>query len=190
MKGLGRWLKRYGFYLFLGVVLLCLGGGAAWLRERGESLGAGEEAQSAMAEPQEEPLLDPLDPSQMLALGQEQTVIWREGLACWAGHAGWDIACAEGDAVYALHAGEVVELSADRFLGNLVRVRGEARETVYAGLADECSLRQGQRVGAGALLGKIGSPGLGERGAAHLHLETYKTAATMPAMTSDAQASR
>ena len=43
---------------------------------------------------------------------------------------------------------------------------------------------------AGELLGSVGESGLSEPGAPHLHLETYKTAATMPATTSDAQASR
>ena len=184
-----EWLEKYGFYVFLAVLVLCLGVSAWALRSRSAHREE-EPALTAMAGAEDAVLRDPLDPSRAFEPGEAQKVVWSETLSCWAGHAGWDLFCEEGTAVYALHAGEVVRMYQDAFLGNALIVRGEEGEALYAGLSDECALRVGRRVEAGELLGSVGESGLSEPGAPHLHLETYKTAATMPATTSDAQASR
>lgn len=184
-----RWLERNGFYVFLAVLIACLGAGAWRMRNR-PARRAQDTAQSTMAETGGGCLLDPLDPSRRLEVGEEQKAVWSEALSCWSGHEGRDFYCAEGTGIYALEAGEVVRMYEDAFLGNTLVVRGEEGETVYAGLADECALRVGQRVEAGERLGSVGKSGLGEPGAPHLHLQLSQTAATMPAITSDAQASR
>lgn len=183
-----RWLVRNGFYVFLAVLIACLGAGAWRLRNR-PARRAQETAQSAMAETGG-CLVDPLDPSRSLEPGEEQKAVWSETLSCWSGHEGRDFFCAEGTAVYALEAGEVVRMYEDAFLGNALVVRGEEGETLYAGLADECALHVGQRVEAGERLGSVGESGLGEPGAPHLHLQLSQSAAMMPAITNDAQASR
>ena len=184
-----EWLEKYGFYVFLAVLVLCLGVSAWALRSRPARRDE-ENALTAMAGAEGASLRDPIEPSRAFDPGAEEKAVWSEVLSCWTGHAGWDIFCEEGTAVYALHAGEVVRMEQDAFLGNALVVRGEEGETLYAGLADECALRVGRAVEAGELLGRVGESGLSEPGAPHLHLEHHKTAATMPATTSDAQASR
>lgn len=172
MKAIGRWLARFGYSLFLGALILCLGAGA-WLVRRGVAAhSAQESALPAASEPSGSArLLHPLDPTLSFELSAQQTVVWSDALACWSGHTGWDLPCEEGATVYALHGGRVARLYRDRFLGNALLVSGEAGETLYAGLGDETSLREGAVLSAGDPVGSVGAPGLGERGASHLHLE-------------------
>ena len=171
------WLERNGYYVFLAVLIACLGAGAWRLRNR-PARREQETALSAMAETGGDYLLDPLDPSRRLEAGEEQRAVWSDALSCWSGHAGWDFYCAEGAAVYAAEAGEVVRMYRDAFLGNALVVRAEQGETVYAGLADECALRVGRRVEAGERIGSVGEGGLGEPDAPHLHLQISRTAPT------------
>ena len=172
MKVIKRWLTRFGYFWFLGALILCLGT-SSWLLRRGVAAPAAQEsALPAASEPSEATgLIHPLDPDRSFELSAQQTVVWSDALACWSGHTGWDLPCEEGAAVYALHGGRVARLYRDRFLGNTLLVTGEAGETLYAGLGEDTSLRKGDFLSAGDPVGRVGEPGLGELGAFHLHLE-------------------
>lgn len=91
--------------------------------------------------------------------------MWR-----WKGyHTGDDYACPSGTPVYATRAGTVDRVSTDTSFGRYVRVdHGHGVTSWYCHLSS-ASVRVGQKVKAGALLGKSGATG--NVSGPHLHYE-------------------
>lgn len=69
------WLERNGFYVFLAVLVLCLGVSAWALRSR-SARREEEPALTAMAGAEDAGLRDPLDPSRAFEPGAEEKVVW------------------------------------------------------------------------------------------------------------------
>ena len=93
----------------------------------------------------------------------------------WRTPTGIDIACARGDAVYAAAAGTVTSVVSDPMMGTSVTIAhsGDA-VTVYRGLAVELEsgIKEGARVLAGQLIGKVGDTMMIESAdEPHLHFE-------------------
>lgn len=94
----------------------------------------------------------------------------------WRIHPGMDIGAAAGTEVKAAAEGTVRSVYADDLLGQTVTVEHAGGwVTHYANLAEEVSVKAGDRVQAGQVLGAVGKTALGEVGAeSHLHFAVYK----------------
>lgn len=95
-------------------------------------------------------------------------------LGDWRTHAGVDIAAPVGTRVLAISAGTVLEIREDDLMGACVIVdHGEGLLSTYCNLAGEVTVKEGEVVTTGAILGTVGESAIAERELpAHLHLET------------------
>ncbi len=89
----------------------------------------------------------------------------------WRVHGGVDLGAGAGAQVLAVNNGTVSAVYRDEMLGNVVEVdHGNGLVSVYANLQDSPSVRVGQSVGVGDVLGAVGASALGESGeTSHLH---------------------
>lgn len=92
----------------------------------------------------------------------------------WRTHAGVDIAAQLGTRVLSMCAGTVVDVKKDDLMGTCVIVdHGEGLLSTYCNLAQEVTVKAGEKVNTGTILGTVGDTAIAEREApAHLHLET------------------
>ena len=91
----------------------------------------------------------------------------------WRTHDGIDITSELGTTVLAARSGTVVNVMDDDFYGTTVIIdHGDGVKTVYSNLADVPTVRVGDWVEGGTVIGSIGDTALCESGqGAHLHFE-------------------
>ncbi len=94
----------------------------------------------------------------------------------WRIHAGVDIKADMGTEVRAITDGTVQSVETDSMLGNTVRIEHQDGITsIYANLADGITLKVGDAVKGGDVIGKVGQSALCEcLEEPHLHLEVLK----------------
>ena len=94
----------------------------------------------------------------------------------WRIHAGVDIKGELGSEVRAIADGEVRSVESDTMLGNTVMIQhGDGMVSVYANLADDITVKNGDRVKGGDVVGKVGQSALCEcLEESHLHLEVIR----------------
>ena len=95
-------------------------------------------------------------------------------LGDWRTHGGVDLAAAIGTEVLAMGPGTVAEIKQDGLMGTTVVVdQGDGLRTTYANLAAKPTVKEGDTVRTGDILGAVGDTAIAESGLApHLHLET------------------
>ena len=91
----------------------------------------------------------------------------------WRTHGGIDIACEEGAGVVAVRGGQVASIVSDGRYGTVLTIdHGDGIRSVYANLSPETSVRQGEWVDGGVMLGTVGHSALCEVSQTpHLHFE-------------------
>ena len=89
----------------------------------------------------------------------------------WRTHDGMDIACSVGTQVHAAMTGTVARVYDDDFLGTVVELQHEGGyTTVYANLTQMPTVKEGESVQVGQVIGAVGNTALGESAqTAHLH---------------------
>ena len=99
----------------------------------------------------------------------------------WRTHAGLDIAAAVGTQVKAAADGTVSAVEQDDFLGTMVTVdHGGGLISVYANLEEVPTVKGGDAVSTGAIIGSVGDTAVAERGReSHLHFAMYRNNAAL-----------
>ena len=99
--------------------------------------------------------------------------VFSNTLGDWRIHTGIDIAAEEGTEVYAAADGVVSRVWSDPFHGKSVEITHEGGiVSVYSNLAGEVSVKEGDTVASGALIGKVGDTSLAELAdEPHIHFE-------------------
>lgn len=94
----------------------------------------------------------------------------------WRTHAGLDVAAKLGTRVLCMTRGTVAEIWEDDALGASIRVEhGGGLESVYANLSPEPTVKVGDSMDIGAILGAVGATADAEIGMQpHLHLEVFR----------------
>ena len=94
----------------------------------------------------------------------------------WRTHAGLDVAAKLGTRVLCMTRGTVAEVWEDDALGTSIRVEhGDGLESVYANLSPEPTVKVGDSMDIGAILGAVGTTADAEIGMQpHLHLEVFR----------------
>lgn len=104
-----------------------------------------------------------------------ETLVYMKTLNQWSTHPGVDMAGKVGDDVVAALKGTVDSVYKDPMLGNCVKIKS-ANDIVcvYAGLQDASTVKKGDAVEAGELIGKVGNTAASESTEdTHLHFELY-----------------
>lgn len=110
-----------------------------------------------------------------------KALAYDETMGDWRTHAGLDIAAAAGTPVKAAADGTVTAVWTDDYLGTLVTVdHGDGLTSVYANLAAAPTVKEGDAVRTGTVLGSVGDTAVTERGrGAHLHFAMYRGGAAL-----------
>ena len=99
----------------------------------------------------------------------------------WRTHAGVDVAARLGERVLCMTRGTVAEIWEDAALGTCIRVdHGGKLESVYGNLSPQPTVKVGDPVEIGGILGAVGTTATAEIGMApHLHLEVFRDGKSM-----------
>ena len=99
------------------------------------------------------------------------TPVFSDTLQEWRVHTGIDISADEGSKVYASAKGVVSKVYSDPFLGKTVEITHEGGiVSVYSNLGSDVSVKEGDSVSSGALIGTVGDSSISELAdEAHLH---------------------
>lgn len=110
-----------------------------------------------------------------------EVLAYDETMGDWRTHAGLDIAATSGTKVKAAADGTVTAVQTDDYLGTMVTVdHGDGLTSVYANLAASPTVKEGEKVSTGTVLGSVGDTAVAERGrGAHLHFAMYRNGAAL-----------
>lgn len=91
----------------------------------------------------------------------------------WEAHKAVDIKAGDDANVLAVYAGEVVSIENDYLRGTVVTIAHNSNlKTVYASLDEDVSIKVGDKVKTGDVIGKVSTSAKGEaKDGAHLHFE-------------------
>ena len=94
----------------------------------------------------------------------------------WRTHAGIDVACENGEPVLAASSGTVVSVMNDDLFGMTVEIdHGDGLRSVYANLAAEPPVWEGETVSTGDIIGSVGGTALAESNVVpHLHFSMMR----------------
>lgn len=94
----------------------------------------------------------------------------------WRTHAGVDISADVGTPVKAAAKGTVASVTVDDLLGTTVTIdHGDGLKSVYANLSETPTVKEGDGVSAGDIIGAVGSTAKGESAqVSHLHFAFFK----------------
>lgn len=114
-----------------------------------------------------------------------ETLVYSETLNEWAVHVGVDIPAAEGTDVFCVLDGTIESMEADPLTGNTVVISHAGKmKSVYKGLKDMASLKTGDAVKKGSVIGTVGNTNLLEvADGAHLHFEIHVDGVPVDPMT-------
>ena len=98
-----------------------------------------------------------------VAAFSDTELTYNAAMGDWRTHNGVDLSANLGDEVHAAMAGEVLSVQDDLLLGTTVTLNhGDGIMTVYGNLDPEVTVRQGDRVSAGQVIGTVGESANGE----------------------------
>ena len=112
------------------------------------------------------------------------SLIYNKTMADWRTHDGVDIAAQIGTRVFAAADGKVSKVYEDDLYGTTVIIdHGNGLASVYSNMAATPTVKEGDAVTMGSVIGSVGDTALGETGeVAHLHFEmTMEEASVDPA---------
>ena len=110
-----------------------------------------------------------------------ETLHYDSTMADWRTHDGIDIACDAGTQVIATAGGTVVSVSADDLYGTTVEIdHANGVHSVYANLAEQPTVSEGDVVTMGQTIGSVGQTALAETNMVpHLHFAMTKDGANV-----------
>lgn len=105
-----------------------------------------------------------------------EVLAYDETMEDWRVHQGLDIAAEVGATVKAVNAGEVSAVYTDDLMGTVVELEHQDGLTsYYANLADQPTVKVGDKVDTGAVIGSVGETAIAEiNRPSHLHFEMNK----------------
>ena len=93
----------------------------------------------------------------------------------WCTHQGLDFACKEGEEIKAVFDGKISKIESSMMNGTVIYLKvSDSLTVVYKGLSANVSVKEGDEVKKGAILGKITSFLAEKADGIHLHLEVLK----------------
>lgn len=117
---------------------------------------------------------------EVLAAFSADALVYNAVLADWRTHEGVDIAAKPGAAVQASCAGTVAAVENDPLMGTIVVIEHEdGYRTTYANLQSVPTVKPGDTVTAGQIIGAVGTTAVVEGGTPHLHFSVTHNGETV-----------
>lgn len=134
-----------------------------------------DDTDTDIEEPQEFVMADPIAEYTLGQTYSETELVYNPTHGHWATHEGVDFMAAAGTDVMSVFDGTVKSITTDSYYGTTVVIaHQDGFESVYK-LLDEVTLKEGDSVEQGQVIGKVSGSALAEvASGAHLHLELYK----------------
>ncbi len=175
-----QFMKKYGYYCLAGVLVLAIGLTLAFTAGRSteETLDISSAQNPVVSVSGEaEPLTFtlPMENAELVNAYAGDGMYWNKTLAWWEAHNGVDITSDNLD-VMAIADGTVAEIDTDMFYGTVVTIEhADGLTSVYASLDETLSVKKGDAVKKGTVIGKAAvTMGNEAEEGAHLHLEMYE----------------
>lgn len=120
-------------------------------------------------------IVSPLS-GQVVAAFSVNQLLYSETLGDWRTHDGVDIAAAQGTSVLAASAGTVASVTDDPLMGTTVVLSHDGGyQTTYANLQAKPTVKKGDKVSAGQIIGAVGTTSTAEAAEGpHLHFAVTK----------------
>lgn len=134
-----------------------------------------DDADADIQEPQEFVMADPISEYTLGQTYSDTELVFNPTQGHWATHEGVDFMAKAGTDVMSVFDGTIKSITTDSFYGTTVVIEHQdGFESVYK-LLDDVTLKEGDSVEKGQVIGKISDSALAEiASGAHLHLELYK----------------
>lgn len=134
-----------------------------------------DDADADIQEPQEFVMADPVSEYTLGQTYSDTELVFNPTQGHWATHEGVDFMAKAGTDVMSVFDGTIKSITTDSFYGTTVVIEHQdGFESVYK-LLDDVTLKEGDSVEKGQVIGKISDSALAEiASGAHLHLELYK----------------
>lgn len=105
----------------------------------------------------------------------DTTLLYDETTKLWCTHQALDFACIEGQEIKAVYDGKVTKVENSMMNGTVVYLKvSDDLTVVYKGLASDISVKEGDNVTKGQVIGKATSFLTEKADGVHLHLELFK----------------
>lgn len=93
----------------------------------------------------------------------------------WRTHQGLDFACGEGTKVVAVYAGTIEKIENSMMYGTVIYLKvSDELTVVYKGLSSNISVKEGDKIAKGSVIGSVTSFLAEKADGVHLHLELLK----------------
>jgi len=169
-----KFFSTYGYYLGLGLsVLALIVIFTIAFTNRPDTVN-----ESNDFEPVSSPVIsfnNPVSEVNLLKGYSNSALQYNSTLKLWQAHKAIDFSAEEGTDVFAVMDGKVKEVTYNYMLGHIVKLDvGGGMVVVYASLQPEISVKQGDEVKKGSVIGHVGNTAKSEASdGAHLHLEVW-----------------
>lgn len=105
----------------------------------------------------------------------DNSLLYDKTTKFWCTHQGLDFACEEGRKVKAIYSGTITKIESSMMNGTVVYLKISNELTVvYKGLSSNLSVKEGEKIEKGAVIGSITSFLAEKADGVHLHLEVLK----------------
>ena len=134
-----------------------------------------DDTDTDIEEPKEFVMADPIKEYTLGQTYSDSELVYNPTHGHWATHEGVDFMAAAGTDVMSVFEGTVKSITTDSYYGTTVVIsHQDGFESVYK-LLDEVTLKEGDKVTQGQVIGKVSGSALAEvASGAHLHFELYK----------------
>ncbi len=124
---------------------------------------------------QEQKIVEPVKDGEIIKKYSPTELLESKTMGDWRTHNGVDIAAENGTVVRSMAKGIVTEIKNDEMYGTVVRIEHENGYTaLYCGLSPTTSVKVGDEVDAGNLIGSVYVIPCEQMDESHLHLIMYK----------------
>ena len=117
----------------------------------------------------------PFENAKVLKDYTDSSLVYDATTKLWCTHQGMDFSAIEGQEVKAVYDGVVTKIESSMMYGTVVYLKVSNEVTVvFKGLSSEVSVKEGDQVKKGAVIGKVTSFLAEKADGVHLHLEVLK----------------
>lgn len=127
-------------------------------------------------------LLYPVNSKRVSKEYSEQAV-YSETMEDYRPHMGADFEAESGEAVFSVCEGIVDDVAYDDMLGNIVKVTNGSYSVYYCGMKENISVKEGESVVAGQVIGQVGEIPCESKDEPHIHMEVRVSGNAIDPMT-------